>query len=267
MLLNKQPGDAVVLTSSLGTRCTVLERDIAFQGGRIQIIDNLLIPPAPLRATTEAFQAQSFLAALYAAGLMPDVDTRHNVTVFAPQDVAMDLVGGSLEKINSTAALARVMGYHIVPDQILTSADLANGSMLTTLSHGGGNSTSPGLAVRQEGNNKFVNSAQIVQPDILIANGIMHLISDVLNPDAPAAVPNPSIATQPPVFPVSIVSHPFSSALPCTTDCPTSTESASATTTTTDTSHSKTSHNGGMPGPTAHAAIAAIGVLGAGLLL
>ncbi|TQW00675.1 hypothetical protein V2A60_001731 [Cordyceps javanica] len=287
VLLNKQPGDVVVLTSSLGTRCTVLERDIAFQGGRIQIIDNLLIPPAPLRATAETFQAQSFVAGLYAAGLMPDVGERRNITVFAPRDAAMELVGGSLEKLGGGGgggALARVMGYHIVPDRILSSADLANGTVLATLSRGGSNDTSgnsssggsssssPGLTVRQEGNSKFVNAAQIVQPDILLANGIMHLVADVLNPDAPAAVPNASLATQTPAFPVSVASRPFASALPCTADCPTSTDSASASATATTATmgsggKSKSSKNNGVPAPTAHAAVAALGVLGAGLLL
>lgn len=279
VLLNRQPGDAVVLTSSLGTRCTVLERDVEFQGGRVQIVDNLLIPPAPLRDTAAAFQAQSFVAALYAAGLMPDVDERANVTVFAPRDAAMDLVGGSLEALNGTSAgssLARIMGYHVVPGRILSSADLGNGSVLATLANGAGNSSSSssstGLTVRQAGNNKYVNSAQIVQPDILIANGIMHIVADVLNPDAPSAAPNASAATQLPVFPVSIASRPFASALPCTSDCPTSTTSSggasSASPTTTDGGKSKSSKNGGVPAaPTAHAAMAALGVLGAGLLL
>ncbi|KAK8143714.1 hypothetical protein G3M48_006851 [Beauveria asiatica] len=281
VLLNKQPGDAIVLTSSLGTRCTVIERDIAFQGGRIHVIDNLLIPPAPLRATAATFRAQSFLAALYAAGLMPDVDDRRNVTVFAPRDAAMDLVGGSLEAAlqgrGGQAALARVMGYHVVPGRILSSTDLVNGTVLTTLS-GGGNATSgsgnPKLVVRQAGNDKFVNSAKIVQPDILLANGIMHLVADVLNPDAPSATPDPTLASQPPVFPVSVASSPFASALPCTTDCPTSTSAATASSTTTTTttassggSKPTSSKNGGIPKPTAHAAAAALGVLGAGLLL
>lgn len=283
ILVNRQPGDVAVLTSSLGTRCTVLERDIAFQGGQIQIIDNLLIPPAPLRQTAEAFQAQSFVAALYAAGLMPEVGERPNVTIFAPRDAAMELVGGSLEKLNgSPAALARIMGYHIVPDQVIASADLANASSLMTLSqgHAGGSgygnsssssssnsSSSNTLIVRQAGNNKFVNSAQIIQPDILIANGIMHLIADVLNPDEPSIAPNASAPTQPPAFPVSVASHPFSSALPCTSDCPTSTESTRASKTTDAKSTSKSSKNGGMPGPTAHVAAAALGLLGAGILI
>ncbi|KAM0669198.1 hypothetical protein ACQRIU_002760 [Beauveria bassiana] len=281
VLIDKQPGDTIVLTSSLGTRCTVIEQDIAFSGGRIHVIDNLLIPPAPLRATAATFRAQSFLAALYAAGLMPDVDDRRNVTVFAPRDAAMDLVGGSLEAAlqgrGGKAALARVMGYHVVPGRILSSTDLVNGTVLTTLS-GGSNATSgggggnPRLVVRQAGNDKFVNSAKIVQPDILLANGIMHLVADVLNPDAPSATPDPTLASQPPVFPVSVASSPFASALPCTSDCPTSTSAATASSTTTTTASSgggkpTSSKNGGVPKPTAHAAAAALGVLGAGLLL
>ncbi|OAA52287.1 beta-Ig-H3/Fasciclin [Beauveria brongniartii RCEF 3172] len=261
VLLNKQPGDAIVLTSSLGTRCTVIERDIAFQGGRIHIIDNLLIPPAPLRATAATFRAQSFLAALYAAGLMPDVDDRRNA---------------ALQGRGGQAALARVMGYHVVPGRILSSTDLVNGTVLTTLSGGSSNATSgsgnPKLVVRQAGNDKFVNSAKIVQPDILLANGIMHLVADVLNPDAPSATPDPTLASQPPVFPVSVASSPFASALPCTTDCPTSTSAATASSTTTTTaggggSRPTSSKNGGISKPTAHAAAAALGVLGAGLLL
>lgn len=187
----------------------------------------------------------------------------------------MELVGGALEALNSSgsaAALARVMGYHVVPGRVLSSEDLTNGTVLATLSgsgSGSGNETGPGLVVRQQGNNKYVNSAQIVQPDILIANGIMHLVADVLNPDAPSAVPNASLATQPPVFPVSVASRPFASALPCTSDCPTSTgTSASASPTATGGSKPKSSKNGAVvPRPTAHAAVAALGVLGAGLLL
>ncbi|OAA60704.1 beta-Ig-H3/Fasciclin [Cordyceps fumosorosea ARSEF 2679] len=269
VLLTRQPGDAAVLTSGLGARCTIIERDLDFRGGRVQVVDHLLMPPAPLRQTAEAFQAGSFVAALYAAGLMPDVGDRPNVTVFAPRDAAVDLVGGSLRALDR-ASLSRVAAYHVVPGRVLSSADLANGSVLATLGAGGsGNGTAPGLTVRQEGNNKFVNTAQIVQPDILLANGIMHLVADVLNPDATAAAPNASAPTQAPAFPVSVASSPFASALPCTTNCPSSTGGATAspTTTTAVGGKSKSSENPGVPAPTVHAAVAALGVLGAGLLL
>ena len=75
------------------------------------------------------------------------------------------------------------------------------------------------VEVHQAGNNKYINSAQVIQPDILIANGILHIISDVLNPDAGEVLPNPEVATQAKVWPVSTLDGVFTSELPCTTSC------------------------------------------------
>ncbi|KND89791.1 Transforming growth factor-beta-induced protein ig-h3 [Tolypocladium ophioglossoides CBS 100239] len=213
VLVNKQPGDTVVFTTSMGTRCSLVTGDIEFQGGLIQIVDNLLIPPARLGKTSEAFKVSSFLGGLYAAKLMPDTADRKNITVFAPQDEAFGLVGGGLEKMDTTQ-LARIMGYHVIPDQVLVSSAFTNNSKFKTLATDASGKSQVSVIIRQAGNNKYVNSAQIVQPDILIANGLLHLISNVLNPDAESAAPNPTIGTQAPVFPVSSIKGAFTSALP-----------------------------------------------------
>ncbi|KFA80977.1 hypothetical protein S40288_00807 [Stachybotrys chartarum IBT 40288] len=264
IILNNQPGDVIILTSGLGTRCTLVERDIEFEGGVIQMVDNLLIPPARLERTAEAFSVSSFLGGLYAADVMPAVASRRNITVFAPQDVALAAVGGTLENLDDEA-LARVMGYHVIPDRVLVSSALSNGTSLDTL----GNSS---LVIRQSGNNKYVNSAQIVQPDILLANGILHLISNVLNPDN-EAVPDPEAATQPPVFPVSLAEDPFTSAIPCTSDCPVTTTPGAentpggpARTSATATSSLSTDpSDAAAPARcTAHVAAAAVGAMGLG---
>lgn len=255
VLFTVQSDKTVIFTSGLGNRCTVVDKDVAFQGGIIQVIDNLLIPPALLDKTAQAFQATSFLGALYAGKLMPGLEYRDGVTIFVPSDVAMSSVGGTLEKL-STSALSRVAGYHVVPGQVLNLENMANNTMLKTL----GNSTQNDITVRQSGNNKYVNSAQIVQPDILLANGIMHIISDVLNPDSPA-VPNPSQATQLPVFDPSKVDHPFTSALPCSTNCPvtdsTSATGSAASSATKTKGPSTTSSNGHGPRNTAQVGAAA----------
>lgn len=253
----------------MGTRCTVIEKDILFPGGLIQITDNLLVPPALLSKTTQSFQSQSFLASLYAAEVMPDIDYKQNITVFVPKDEALQAVAGTLESFD-VAKLARVVNYHIVPDKVIASAMLTNGSILETMAKDATGASNERLTVRQAGNNKFVNSAQIVQPDILIANGIMHLISGVLNPDDDTAVPNPSIATQAPVFPISSAEHPFTSALPCSEDCPvtasTASTQASASTTTTTSVSSKTSDGAAaLTRCTSHVAGAAMGMLGVGV--
>jgi hypothetical protein len=278
ILIAKQPGDTVVFTTSMGTRCTLTEGDITFQGGLIQVVDNLLVPPTRIQNTTEAFGVPNFLGALYAGKLMPQVSYEQNITVFAPVDSAFATVGGSLRHLDAKA-IARIMGYHVIPNQVLVSSALTNGSRLQTLAKNAAGNAPESLVIRQAGNNKYVNSAQIVQPDILLANGIMHLISDVLNPDVDAAMPNPTAASQAPVFAVSSARNPFTSALPCTVSCPVTTTTAinsttagpTATSTTASTSlftsKSKDAAGAFATADIRAAAGVALGLLGAGMLL
>ncbi|KAG5983677.1 hypothetical protein E4U54_006214, partial [Claviceps lovelessii] len=264
VLVNKQ-GDSAFFISGQGSRSTVTDSDITFTGGLIQIVDNLLIPPSQVDKTAEAFQAKSFLGSLYAARLMPDVAYAKNITIFAPSNDAFKSVGGTLQGLDATK-LARIINYHIVPNQVLDSKTLTNGSQYATLAKDPSGLQSAHLTIRQSGNNKYANSAQIVQPDILLANGVMHIISNVLNPDAEAVLPNPQIATQAPVFALSTAPGAFTTALPCTTDCPvttTSDDGASSTATTTARVFHSTSKAMG-PRCTAHVASAAMGIIGLG---
>ncbi|KAL0764943.1 hypothetical protein CaCOL14_012749 [Colletotrichum acutatum] len=216
VLVNKQPGDVIVFTSSEGIRTTQVEGDIKFAGGLIQVVDNLMIPPARLENTTESFKLPAFLGALYAANLIPSISEEKNVTIFAPRNEAFQRVAGSLSSLDETA-LKKFLNYHVVPGRILASSDLKNGTNLTTLA-------TEDISVIRSGNNLFLNSAQIIQPDILVANGIMHIIDNVLNPDAPTMTPNPSAVTQAPAYPESSASGlPFTTAIPCTVSCPVTT--------------------------------------------
>jgi len=267
VLINKQ-GDSAFFISGQGSRSTVTDSDMTFTGGLIHIVDNLLIPPTQIDKTAQAFQAKSFLGSLYAANLMPDIAYAKNVTIFAPSNDAFKSVGGTLQDLNATK-LARIMSYHVIPNQVLDSKTLTNGTQYATLAGDPSGLRKAQLTIRQSGNNKYANSAQIVQPDILLANGVMHIISNVLNPDAEYVSPNPKIAAQPPVFAVSTAPGAFTSALPCTTDCPVTTTSGgdasttgTATTSTRSVSHSTSRGNG--PRCTARVAGAAMGMLGLG---
>ncbi|OHW93968.1 fasciclin domain-containing protein [Colletotrichum incanum] len=216
VMVNKQSGDVIVFTSSEGIRTTQVEGDIKFAGGLIQVVDNLLIPPVRLENTTKSFQLPAFLGALYTAKLLPSLSERKNVTIFAPRNEAFQRVAGSLKGLDEDA-VRNFLNYHVVEGQILASSDLKNGSNLATLAR-------QNLNVIRSGNNLFLNSAQVVQPDVLLANGIMHIIDNVLNPDMAAAAPNPTAVSQPPVYPESSASGlPFTSAIPCTVSCPATT--------------------------------------------
>ncbi|KAG6205556.1 hypothetical protein E4U35_002501 [Claviceps purpurea] len=267
VLVNKQ-GDSAYFISGQGSRSTVTDSDMTFTGGLIHIVDNLLVPPSQIDKTAHAFQANSFLGSLYAANMMPDIAYSKNVTILAPSNEAFKAVGGTLQGLNATQ-LARIMNYHIIPNQVLDSKTLANATKYSTLAKDAAGLNNLQLTIHQSGNNKYANSAQIVQPDVLLANGVMHIIRNVLNPDAPYVLPNPSIASQAPVFAVSTAAGAFTSALPCTTNCPvttTSSDDASATataTTTTRSIHHSTSKGNG-PRCTAQVAGAAMGMLGLG---
>lgn len=264
--INKQSDDVVTFTSSIGTRCNLEKGDIAFRGGLIQVVDNLLIPPAGLDETSLAFQIWSFLGGLYAADLMPDVAERRNVTIFAPQDEAFDLVGGTLEDMD-VEALARVMGYHVVPGRVLVSSKMVNGTRLETLASSESGNGRQSLTIRQTGNNQYVNSAQILQPDILIANGILHIISNVVNPDAEGVRPDPEEPTQSALFPALSVDDVFTSALPCTANCPvTSTPTSAGESTAEETSSDLFTSTSDGPAPrcTAPYVGAALGMFGVG---
>lgn len=77
----------------------------------------------------------------------------------------------------------------------------------------------------------FINSAQVTEKDILIANGVIHTIDAVLNPDDAGEVPNPDVATQKPVFASAtpVTNVPFTSAIPCSTACTTAGSKATGT--------------------------------------
>jgi transforming growth factor-beta-induced protein len=115
--------------------------------------------------------------------------------------------------------LATIMNYHLLP-QIVYSTGLTNATKFLT-------QQGENISVLHSGNNVYINSAQLLQTDILIANGVLHVIDNVLNPQGPGAQPNPALATQVPAFAsASSVDYlPYTSALPCTVSCPVSSTS------------------------------------------
>ncbi|KAM5346777.1 hypothetical protein ACJ41O_009782 [Fusarium nematophilum] len=267
ILITKQP-DIVVFSTRLGSRASVINNDIEFQGGLIQVVDSVLVPPSRLEQVLTASKVRSFLGGLYASKLMPGLADRKNITVFAPRNQAMEAIGGTLHNMDARE-LARVMGYHVVPDRILVSSNLTGAASWPTLTDG------KNVRVRQIGNEKYVNSAKIIDTDILLANGILHIISNVNNPDDPDAVPDPDRWAQKPVFSVSEADNPFSTAIPCLTNCMewvSMTPKATATHTpegaATPTSiFSRSSTGIAAARATAHVAGAALGLVGAGMAM
>lgn len=223
LILTKQPGGEVVFTSGFATRGTVLVEDLSFDNGLVQVIDSVMRVPETLESTARSAYTDltAFVGALYATDLMSEVAKEKDVTIFAPRNAAFQQLAGALEDMD-TDKLKRILRYHIVPGSLSHVWELKNASSLATADNGNK------LAITRHTNFIYVNSAEIIQADILVANGLVHMIDNVLNPDEADARPDVTLTTaQPPVFtPVgatatgTAVPTPFASDLPCTASCP-----------------------------------------------
>ncbi|KAK4034877.1 FAS1 domain-containing protein [Parachaetomium inaequale] len=224
LILTKQPGGEVVFTSGFATRGTVLVEDLAFDNGLVQVIDSVMRVPETLESTARSAYTDltAFVGALYATDLMSEIAKLKDVTIFAPRNAAFQQLAGTLAAMD-TEKLKRVLRYHIVPGQLSHVWEFKNASSLASAD--GDDSK---LTITRHTNFIYINSAEIIQADILIANGLVHMIDNILDPEQADARPDVSLTTaQAPVFtPVgetatgTDVPTPFATALPCTASCP-----------------------------------------------
>lgn len=123
----------------------------------------------------------TLVTAVKAAGLVETLSGPGPFTVFAPTDAAFAaLPAGTLESLLADkAALTKVLTYHVVAGQVLSSA-LPSTPMATTVEG------SPVLFSIMGGKAR-VNQAQIVTADIMTSNGVIHVIDAVILPQAASA--------------------------------------------------------------------------------
>ena len=200
----------VIFVSGTGTRSNVDQADIGFSGGTLHVINMPVIPPQNFRATAEVFNLTAFLGAVYQnSSIAQLVEDQHDITIFAPSNDALQAVGSTVIAL-SNENLSILVQYHILvtEDDPYYTTSLTNGSVWTTLQGGS-------LIVRMASNSIFINSARVLQSDLLVANGVMHVLDSVLNPNETAALPNPALPTQQPALTGSgIVDTPFTSDIP-----------------------------------------------------
>ncbi len=223
LILTKQPGGEVVFTSGFAQRGTVVVEDLKFDNGLIQIADSVMRIPENLEQTARRAynDLEAFVGALYTADLMSEVTKQKDVTIFAPRNAAFQQLAGTFEKMDKET-LKRVLRYHIVPGKESHIWELKNTTVLNTADNGNN------ITITRHTNFIYVNSAEIIQTDILISNGLVHMIDNVLNPlDNDARPDTTRTAAQVPVFTLqgetatgTSVPTPFTTALPCMTSCP-----------------------------------------------
>jgi len=214
--------------SGLLQNSTTVMSTVNFTGGVIHVIDSFLTIPSNISSTAIELGLSSAVGALIANDLASTLDTLPDITCFIPDNEAFQNIASTLATA-SPEDLTRILQYHAVNGSVGYSGGLQNGSTLTTLA---------GLDVTIQVSNGsiFVNSARVVTPDVLVANGVIHVIDGVLNPDNAVVAPNVTASTQTPAFSgaSSGTEAPFTSGVPTptssiNTEGPTSAASAAAT--------------------------------------
>jgi uncharacterized surface protein with fasciclin (FAS1) repeats len=117
------------------------------------------------------------IQAVTRTGLAATLDGKRQFTVFAPTDAAFEELFGALgvsgvDEID-LGTLRAVLLYHVAPGERF-AADVVASSRIRTLNRSF-------LTVTVDGG-VFVNDAQVIQADINVSNGVIHVIDQVLLP-------------------------------------------------------------------------------------
>lgn len=168
----------------------------------MHVIDKVLTIPVDVAQTALAADLTALAGALTATKLLDTLNIASDVTIFAPNNVAFAAIGSAAANL-SVKELTSILEYHVINGTVAYSSSLVNGSVKTL-----GGST---VDITIEGGAVFVNGARVINPDLLVSGGVMHVIDAVLNPNNKTS-PQPNAPS-----PVAQFSGASSASLPALT--------------------------------------------------
>ncbi|WEW56781.1 hypothetical protein PRK78_002234 [Emydomyces testavorans] len=258
-----QRDNTVHCISGLNQDAQFVGQSHSYDNGVIHIINQVLTLPQTVTFTAFEANLSSFLGAATQGNNIDAVNLPKNITVFIPTNEGFRRVGTVFS--NAPAGdVSRILSYHVVRDNVIYSVGMHNQTVPTE--------AGKDLTLSVINGTAFVNSARIVSTDLLVNNGVVHVISDVLNPDNTTVVSSPSVIPQPVAFAgaSSVSTDPFTSGQPSPTSTVTLLPASPIGATTTTTSHSTTSTStptmGAAPIETVNVGVAALMGLGAALI-
>lgn len=123
------------------------------------------------------------------AGIANALIDNSNLTVFAPTDAAFEKAGITADVLagmseEDLASLANTLTYHVHPGDTPVLAEAAlmlSGERIPMFTQGMDKAI---LTVVGEGENAklFINNAQVIIPDVMASNGVIHVIDNVIMP-------------------------------------------------------------------------------------
>ncbi len=182
LYITKQGG-----TVSINGNVTVSQADIAAKNGVIHAVNEVILPQN-IRAANIVDLASSnadfntLVQALKDAGLASTLSYTGPYTVFAPTDDAFGkLPSGTLSSLTNEQ-LQEILKYHVVAGTANASS-LSDGQELTTLN-------GDKLYVSIDNSEVRINGTLVTSADLDVSNGVIHVLDNVLLPDAFSNVVN-----------------------------------------------------------------------------
>jgi uncharacterized surface protein with fasciclin (FAS1) repeats len=167
--------NVTILSGYLHNSSIVSNGTFNVSGGVVHIVNSFLQIPSNLTNTAVQLGLRSAVGALTTVNLAQQLDTMMNMTFFIPTNEAFQAVGGTLATMSPTE-LSRILAYHVINGTVGYSTMLNNGSMLATADN------NVPVTITKHNGTVYVNSAKVVVPNVLVANGVVHVIDAVLNP-------------------------------------------------------------------------------------
>jgi uncharacterized surface protein with fasciclin (FAS1) repeats len=158
---------------------------LALALGACEDDDDPIMIEEPTDIVLTAQSAGSFntlLTALDVAGLTSALQGTGPFTVFAPTDEAFAAIDPEVltDLLGNNELLTAVLTYHVVPGRF-TSSDVAGLNAAPTLN-------GKEVALSFDGTNVMVDNAMVIAADVEASNGIIHVIDQVLLPEAIADI-------------------------------------------------------------------------------
>jgi len=151
----------------------VVLADVICSNGIVHVIDHVIRLPEKTSTTATKAKLNTLVSAVVKAALVDAVDTTPGITIFAPTDEAFKRAGIDPAKVDK-ATLAKVLTYHVVP-AVAFSTDVKDGEKVPTLE-------GESLTLRVREGRVFVNNARVEYANVIVANGVVHVIDAVLLP-------------------------------------------------------------------------------------
>jgi transforming growth factor-beta-induced protein len=177
----------------------VVVEDIYTTNGVIHVIDVVIVGdvdiPAPSLSLVDVAIANgsftTLVAALQSTGLDSTLaDLSSNFTVFAPSDAAFDkLPENTLDNL-TVEQLTDILLYHVVPAKVMADAAIR---LAQSTENNTATANNSNISLSFADSTLFINGAKVSTANVLAANGVIHVVDNVILPPANVGMPTQNI--------------------------------------------------------------------------